>query len=84
MLVERSRPCVPQSIRSGDRGGTILVTGGGFAIYPNADWLSLSIGKTGGRALALALAPELAKKNIRVGISRLRRLSAPAPRKPRM
>jgi short-subunit dehydrogenase len=35
--------------------GTILLTGGGFAVYPSADYLSLSIGKAGIRALALAV-----------------------------
>ncbi|SFM97680.1 SDR family oxidoreductase [Methylobacterium pseudosasicola] len=33
--------------------GTILLTGGGFGLEPNPDFLSLSIGKAGIRALAL-------------------------------
>ncbi|MGO8021207.1 SDR family NAD(P)-dependent oxidoreductase [Rhizobium leguminosarum] len=61
----------------GSRGGTILITGGGFAVYPNADWMSLSIGKAGVRALAQALAPELAKKNIRVGMMTVATLVSP-------
>lgn len=32
--------------------GTILLTGGGFALYPHPDYLSLSIGKAGIRNLA--------------------------------
>ncbi len=39
----------------GRGAGTILLTGGGFGIYPNPDYLSLSIGKAGIRALALGL-----------------------------
>lgn len=35
--------------------GTILLTGGGFGIYPSPEYLSLSIGKAGIRALALGL-----------------------------
>lgn len=35
------------------KAGTILLTGGGFGLQPNPDFLSLSIGKAGIRALAL-------------------------------
>jgi NAD(P)-dependent dehydrogenase (short-subunit alcohol dehydrogenase family) len=35
--------------------GTILLTGGGFGLEPNPDYLSLSIGKAGLRALAHGL-----------------------------
>jgi short-subunit dehydrogenase len=34
------------------KSGTILLTGGGFALQPSPDYLSLSIGKAGIRALA--------------------------------
>ena len=38
-----------------ERGlGTILLTGGGFALQPLPDYLSLSIGKAGIRALAMS------------------------------
>ncbi len=48
--------------KMGGRGaGTILLTGGGFGLSPNPDYLSLSIGKAGIRALALGLF-EAAKK----------------------
>ncbi len=35
--------------------GSVLLTGGGFALFPHPDYLSLSIGKAGIRALALGL-----------------------------
>jgi short-subunit dehydrogenase len=48
------------------RGGTILLTGGGFALSPYPDFTSLSIGKAGIRSLALSLAQELRGDNIHV------------------
>lgn len=47
--------------------GTILLTGGGFALYPSPDFVSLSIGKAGVRVLANTLAQALKETNIRVG-----------------
>ncbi|MBW4688154.1 MAG: SDR family NAD(P)-dependent oxidoreductase [Komarekiella atlantica HA4396-MV6] len=47
--------------------GTILLTGGGFALYPSPDFASLSIGKAGIRSLANTLAAALKSQNIRVG-----------------
>jgi NADP-dependent 3-hydroxy acid dehydrogenase YdfG len=38
-----------------NKTGTILLTGGGFAVYPHPDYISLSIGKAGIRALTLGL-----------------------------
>lgn len=50
-----------------DRGsGSILLTGGGFALYPHPDYLSLSIGKAGIRALAQGLFESLKEKGIHV------------------
>lgn len=46
--------------------GTILLTGGGFGIYPSPDYLSLSIGKAGIRALTLGLFEASKEKNIHV------------------
>lgn len=46
--------------------GTILLTGGGFGIYPSPDYLSLSIGKAGIRALTLGLFESSKEKNIHV------------------
>lgn len=47
--------------------GTVLITGGGFALYPHPDYASLSIGKAGIRSLTYALAQELKPNNIYVG-----------------
>lgn len=47
--------------------GTILLTGGGFALEPNPDYGSLAIGKAGVRNLANALHLALKPKNIFVG-----------------
>ncbi|MGY3574509.1 SDR family NAD(P)-dependent oxidoreductase [Bradyrhizobium sp. USDA 4504] len=46
--------------------GAILLTGGGFALAPSADFLSISIGKAGIRALAHALFEPLRDKGIHV------------------
>jgi len=48
------------------KSGTILLTGGGFALYPSPDYLSLSIGKAGIRALALGLFESLKEQNIHI------------------
>ncbi|MFQ4141960.1 SDR family NAD(P)-dependent oxidoreductase [Chlorogloeopsis sp. ULAP02] len=47
--------------------GTILFTGGGFALYPSPDFASLSIGKSGIRSLANILGAALKEQKIRVG-----------------
>ena len=50
-----------------ERGsGTILLTGGGFALQPHPDYLSLSIGKAGIRALAHGLFESYKEKGIHV------------------
>lgn len=50
-----------------ERGsGTILLTGGGFALEPNPEYLSLSIGKAGIRALAQGLFENFKDKGIHV------------------
>lgn len=46
--------------------GTILLTGGGFALQPSADYLSLSIGKAGIRALAQGLFDSMKDKGVHV------------------
>ncbi|MGH1573893.1 SDR family NAD(P)-dependent oxidoreductase [Methylobacterium sp. P31] len=48
------------------RSGSILLTGGGFGLQPHPDYLSLSIGKAGIRALALGLFDSFKEKNIHV------------------
>lgn len=58
-----------QGVKAGMEGrgaGTILLTGGGFGVYPSPDYLSLSIGKAGIRALALGLFESSREKNIHV------------------
>ena len=47
--------------------GTILLTGGGLAIHPFADYASLAIGKAGIRSLAHSLHQELSVKGVYVG-----------------
>lgn len=46
--------------------GTILLTGGGFSLYPRAAMASLSVSKAGIRSLAHTLAEELAPAGIHV------------------
>ena len=48
--------------------GSILFTGGGFALHPSPDAPALSIGKAAIRALALMLAKELSPAGVRVGM----------------
>ena len=55
---------VPNMSKRGS--GTILLTGGGFALEPNPEYLSLSIGKAGIRALAHGLFDSLKQKGIHV------------------
>lgn len=38
-----------------NKQGSVLLTGGAFALYPHPDYLSLSIGKAGIRAMAIGL-----------------------------
>ncbi|PSR18253.1 short-chain dehydrogenase [filamentous cyanobacterium CCP3] len=47
--------------------GTLLFTGGGFALYPDPDFVSLSLGKAGVRVLANTLHTALKDSPIKVG-----------------
>lgn len=47
--------------------GTVLITGGGLAMYPSAEYLPLSMDKAALRAMVLALAPVLEKQNVFIG-----------------
>jgi NAD(P)-dependent dehydrogenase (short-subunit alcohol dehydrogenase family) len=60
-----------------ERGGTILVTGGGLAMAPHAAYASLGLGKAALRNLAQGLAPQLAQRNIRIGMATVATLVAP-------
>lgn len=51
----------------GQQQGTILFTGGGFALYPQPDFVSLSIGKAGLRVLTNTLHAVLKDSPIKVG-----------------
>lgn len=48
------------------KSGAVLLTGGGFALAPSADFLSVSIGKAGLRALAHGLFEPFREKGIHV------------------
>ncbi len=55
------------AVKMSERGsGTILLTGGGFALEPNPKFLSLSIGKAGIRTMAHALFDDLTERGIHV------------------
>ncbi len=50
-----------------ERGsGSILFTGGGFGLQPHPDYLSLSIGKAGIRALAQGIFEPFQEKGVHV------------------
>ena len=49
--------------------GTILLTGGGFALHPHPDYLSLSIGKAGIRAMTLGLFESFKEMGIHIAVS---------------
>ena len=51
--------------------GTLLYTGGGSALYPQAAYASLSIGKVALRNLVFAVADEVRAEGIRVGMLRI-------------
>jgi NAD(P)-dependent dehydrogenase (short-subunit alcohol dehydrogenase family) len=57
--------------------GSLLLTGGGFALAPAADYISLSIGKAGIRALALGLFDDFQAKGIHVGTVTVSTLVSP-------
>jgi len=56
-----------EKVMVGQGSGSLLLTGGGFALAPSADYISLSIGKAGIRALALGLFDDFKAKGIHVG-----------------
>ncbi len=65
------------SDHSGTGGGTILVTGGGLAVHPHAAYASLGLGKAALRNLVEGLAPDLAKRGIRIAIATVATRVAP-------
>ncbi|WP_416666213.1 SDR family NAD(P)-dependent oxidoreductase [Egbenema bharatensis] len=58
---------VLSGMQTDQKTGTILFTGGGFALYPHPDFASLSIGKAGIRSLAYILGAALEPQGIKVG-----------------
>jgi short-subunit dehydrogenase len=61
-----------------ERGsGSILLTGGGYSLKPNPDYLSLSIGKAGIRALTYGLFESLKDKGIHVATVTVEALVSP-------
>jgi short-subunit dehydrogenase len=58
-------------------GGSILLTGGGFALRPMAALASLGVGKAALRNLAFSLAEELGPMGIRVGTVTILGMVAP-------
>ena len=60
-----------------DRGGTLLVTGGGLAVTPHAEWASLGLGKAALRNVVQGLAPALAERGVRIGLATVATLVEP-------
>ena len=74
-----------QTIRAGvaqfgDRGGTILVTGGGLGVNPHESYASLGVGKAALRNIVQALAEPLAARGIRIALATVATLVAPGSR----
>jgi NAD(P)-dependent dehydrogenase (short-subunit alcohol dehydrogenase family) len=59
-----AKAAAPKMLERGS--GSILLTGGGFALQPSPDYLSLSIGKAGIRALAQGLFEPFRAKGVHV------------------
>lgn len=55
-----------EKVMSAERAGSLLLTGGGFSLAPSPDYISLSIGKAGIRALAIGLFDDFKAKGIHV------------------
>lgn len=60
--------------------GTVLLTGGGLGVQPSADFLTLSVGKAGARAIVLALFPALKARGIHVATVTVAKLVGPNSR----
>jgi short-subunit dehydrogenase len=56
-----------EKIMTSQSSGSLLLTGGGYSLAPSPDYISLSIGKAGIRALALGLFEDFKAKGIHVG-----------------
>lgn len=60
--------------------GTVLLTGGGLGVQPSADFLTLSVGKAGARAIVLALFPALKERGVHIATVTVAKLVAPNSR----
>jgi NADP-dependent 3-hydroxy acid dehydrogenase YdfG len=60
--------------------GTVLLTGGGLGVQPSADFLTLSVGKAGARAIALALFPAFRERGVHVATVTIAKLVSPNSR----
>jgi short-subunit dehydrogenase len=58
---------VRNAMQKGQKSGTIILTGGGFALYPDPNFASLAIGKAGIRNLTQSLAIALKSEGIKIG-----------------
>ena len=65
---------------AGRSRGTVLLTGGGLGVQPSPDFLTLSVGKAGIRATALALFPALRERGVHVATVTVSKLVAPNSR----
>lgn len=65
-----------------DRGGTILVTGGGIATAPNPNAVSLGVGKVAMRHVVQALVNPLAERGIRIATATIREKVLPGSSEP--
>lgn len=63
--------------------GTILLTGGGFALYPDPEFLSLSIGKAGIRNMTHGLFETLKKQGIHIASVTVSTVVAPESKEAR-
>lgn len=59
------------------KNGAILITGGGLAMYPSADYLPLSMDKAALRAMVQALHPVMKERGIFLGILTVCNVIAP-------
>jgi len=57
--------------------GSIFMTGGGFGIHPSPDFLPISVGKAGIRAIANAMFAPLKDKGIHIGTVTVSQLVSP-------
>lgn len=64
-------------VMAAQRRGTILITGGGLGVQPSADFLTLSVGKAGARAMVLALFPALRTQGIHMATVTVAKLVGP-------